>query len=109
MISICSVPGFFTTVKSSCENISVMSNRVTSATISATANTIATSKRLVSTAIGSWSSSFLMSLRLRAILFLFFVKGFDNVFQYVHVVRHPALFYLDRIEPDRAVDDTYIG
>ena len=55
MISIFSFPGFFTIVKSSLENISVMLKRVTRATISATAKTMATSKRFATVPIGSES------------------------------------------------------
>ena len=52
MISIFSFPGFFTMVKSSLENISVILKRETRATIKATAKTIATSKRLATVPMG---------------------------------------------------------
>ncbi len=52
-----SSPGFFTIVKSSCVKISAICMRVTTATISATAKTMATSKRFAIPDNGSSSGT----------------------------------------------------
>ena len=84
MISIFSLPGFFTTVKSSCVNTSVMFICITMATISATAKTIATSNRLTTTLSGSESSCTANLLFLRVGFML------PCFFRSVSVIRSPG-------------------
>lgn len=86
--------GIFTILKSSFDISSVMPGLLTSATISAAANTSEKSNRLATGAIGSSDSSFVRLARLACLLFLLIAFGnqFLNKFQVGQVFVIPALF-----------------